>query len=138
MKNTVYQTKVSASGGRDGKIKSEDGVLELDVRMPNSMGGKGGEFTNPEQMFAGGYAACFDGALNLVARQKRQKISSVVNATVGLQISETEGANIIVNLDVEINGVERDVAQELLELAHQTCPYSKAISGNVDVALQLV
>lgn len=138
MKNTVYQTKVSASGGRDGKIKSEDGIIELDVRMPNSMGGKGGEFTNPEQLFAGGYAACFDGALNLVARQKRQKINSVVNATVGLQLSETEGANIIVNLDVEINGVEKEVAQELLELAHQTCPYSKAINGNVDVTLQLV
>ncbi|MCG8697007.1 MAG: Ohr family peroxiredoxin, partial [Bacteroidales bacterium] len=98
----------------------------------------GGEFTNPEQIFAVGYAACFDGALNLVARQHRHKISSEVKATVSLQMSETEGFNIAAALDVTIDGVEKQVAQELLDMAHATCPYSKAIKGNVEISVNLI
>ena len=136
--NTIYQTKAVATGGRDGKVVSEDGVLNLDVRVPNSMGGAGGAYTNPEQLFAAGYAACFDSALNHVARLQRAKIQTKVTATVGLQMSETDGFNIIVNMDVEIAGVEKSVAQELLAKAHATCPYSKAIRNNVEVTVNLV
>jgi Ohr subfamily peroxiredoxin len=136
--NTIYQTKVVATGGRDGKVASEDGVLNLDVRVPNTMGGTGGAYTNPEQLFAAGYAACFDSALNHIARLERKKIQSKVTATVGLQMSETDGFNIVVSMDVEIAGVEKAVAQELLAKAHATCPYSKAIRNNVEVTLNLV
>lgn len=136
---TIYQTKVSATGGRDGKVKSEDGVLALEVRIPKEMGGKGGEFTNPEQLFAAGYSACFDSALNLVARMERiHLVGSVVNATVGIQVSEANDFNIAARLDVEIPGVERAVALDLLQKAHAVCPYSKAISGNVNVELNLI
>ena len=136
--NTIYQTKVVATGGRDGKVASEDGVLNLDVRVPNTMGGAGGAYTNPEQLFAAGYAACFDSALNHIARLERKKIQSKVTATVGLQMSQTDGFNIVVSMDVEIAGVEKSVAQELLSKAHATCPYSKAIRNNVEVTLNLV
>lgn len=136
--NTIYQTKVTATGGRDGKVNSEDGVLDLNVRVPNAMGGQGGKYTNPEQLFAAGYAACFDSALNHVARLQRQKITSKTTATVGLQASDTEGFNIVVAIDVEIGGVETRMAHELLLKAHATCPYSKAIRNNVVVTLNLV
>ncbi|SDC93389.1 organic hydroperoxide resistance protein [Williamwhitmania taraxaci] len=136
--NTIYQTKAVATGGRDGKVVSEDGVLNLDVRVPKSMGGAGGAYTNPEQLFAAGYAACFDSALNHIARLERKKIQSKVTATVGLQMEEATGFNIIVTMDVEITGVEKSVAQELLAKAHATCPYSKAIRNNVEVTLNLV
>jgi len=136
--NTVYQTKVTATGGRDGKVVSEDGVLALEVRIPKVMGGAGGAYTNPEQLFAAGYAPCFDSALNHVARLQKVKITSQTTATVGLNSSETSGFDLFVTLDVKIEGVERDVALGLLEKAHATCPYSKATRNNVEVKVNLV
>lgn len=134
--NAVYQTKAVATGGRNGKVATDDGLLNFEVRIPNSMGGPGGEYTNPEQLFAAGYAACFDSALNFVARSQKLKIESKTSVSVGLQSSDG-GFNLIVEIEVEINGVERSVAQDLLAKAHLTCPYSKAIHGNVDVKLSL-
>jgi len=136
--NIIYQTKATATGGRDGNVKSDDGVLDLEVRVPSSMGGAGGAYTNPEQLFAAGYAACFDSALNHVARTQKLTIHSKVTATVGLQMSATDGFGICVTMDVEINGVDKSTAHELLEKAHATCPYSKAIRNNVDVQVNLV
>lgn len=138
MAQTLYKTTVKANGGRDGKIESDNGILKLNVGMPTTMGGKADNKTNPEQLFGAGYAACFDGALNFVALQKRHKISSEVNATVSLLLSEEEGFSLNVNLDVEVNGVEKNIAEELVALAHETCPYSKAIKGNVDVKVNLI
>ncbi|UHG93083.1 organic hydroperoxide resistance protein [Spirosoma oryzicola] len=135
---TVYQTTVKAVGGRDGQVASEDGVLTLDVRVPQSMGGPAGSFTNPEQLFAAGYAACFDSALNLVARQQKLKINSTVSATVGLQMTDPTNFNLAVELAVQIEGPDKATAQALLEKAHATCPYSKAIHNNVQVNLQLI
>ncbi len=135
---TVYQTTVKAVGGRDGQVASEDGVLTLDVRVPQSMGGPAGSFTNPEQLFAAGYAACFDSALNLVARQQKLKINSTVSATVGLQMTDPTNFNLAVELAVQIEGTDKATAQALLEKAHATCPYSKAIHNNVQVNLQLI
>lgn len=134
--NAVYQTKAVATGGRNGKVSTDDGLLNFEVRIPNSMGGPGGEYTNPEQLFAAGYAACFDSALNFVARSQKLRVESKTSVSVGLQSSDS-GFNLIVEIDVEINGVERSVAQELLDKAHLTCPYSKAIHGNVDVTVRL-
>lgn len=135
---TVYQTKATAKGGRNGTVVSEDGVLNLEVRVPKSMGGPGGEYTNPEQLFAAGYAACFDSALNFVAKLQRAKIDSSVTATVGLQMAGLTSMKLAVSLDVEINGVDRETARRLLEKAHATCPYSNALRNNVDVKLNLV
>lgn len=134
----IYQTTVNATGGRDGHVASEDGVLTLDVRVPQEMGGPVGGFTNPEQLFAAGYAACFDSALNLVARQQKLKINSSVSATVGLQMAVPTSFNLAVSLAVRIEGVEQATAQELLAKAHATCPYSKAIRNNVEVSLTLI
>ena len=135
----VYKTTVSATGGRNGLIKSEDGVLEFEVRIPKEMGGAGGRFSNPEQLFAAGYAACFDSALNFVALQEKIRLKDTkVTATVGLLSSELGGFNLTVTLDVNIPGIERTVAQGLLEKAHATCPYSKAISNNVEASVNLV
>ncbi|MBW6458034.1 MAG: organic hydroperoxide resistance protein [FCB group bacterium] len=136
---TLYTTQVTAVGGRNGKLTSQDGVLDLEVRTPKEMGGSGGLYTNPEQLFAAGYASCFDGALNLVARQEKIALrNSKVTARVALNFSDAEGFSLVVDLDVEVPGVEHEKALDLMEKAHHTCPYSKAISGNVNVNLHLV
>lgn len=137
--NAIYKATVSTSGGRNGIVKSENGILDLEVRVPKEMGGPGGDYTNPEQLFAAGYSACFDGALNLVATQNKVRVKDTkVTATVGFCTSETDGFSIAVNLDVEIPGIERSVAEDLLKKADSTCPYSKAIRNNVEVTLNLV
>ncbi len=134
---TVYQTTASVTGGRNGKVKSNDGVLDLEVRLPKEMGGVSNDYTNPEQLFAAGYAACFDNALIYVALQRKLRVKSKLDVTVGLQSSEEEGFKLCVQIDATIDGVDRYVAQELLDLAHTTCPYSKAIKGNVEVTVNL-
>ena len=134
----LFTTSVTATGGRNGKVTSQDGVLQMEVRMPKELKGPGGAFTNPEQLFAAGYAACFDSALNLAARLERKKIGSAVTATVGLKVACLSGMDLVVSLDVKVDGVEKDVAQKLLEKAHKLCPYSKAIRNNVDVIINLV
>ncbi len=133
----LYETKVTATGGRNGRVESEDGIIQLDLRMPKGLGGDGGAYSNPEQLFAAGYAACFDGALNLVASQKKYSIKSKITATVGLH-SADDGFHLSVNLAAEIEGVDRDTANELLHLAHQVCPYSKATRNNIEVTLNLI
>jgi len=134
----VYETTVTASGGRDGRVVSQDGVIDLEVRTPKEMRGPGGAFTNPEQLFAAGYAACFDSALNFVARTERKKIISQVTATVGLKLAGLAGFELVVTLDVRVEGVDQEAAQKLLQKAHNTCPYSKALRNNVDVKINLV
>lgn len=133
----VYETTVVATGGRNGKITSADGVLDIDVRIPKEMGGSGGAFSNPEQLFAAGYAACFDSALNYMALLENVKITSTITATVGVLMPTKTEFKLTVNLVAQIDGVDRAIAQQLLEKAHQTCPYSRAINGNVDVNISL-
>lgn len=126
-------------GGRNGHIKSSDGVLDFDVRMPKELGGSGGAYTNPEQLFAAGYAACFDGALNLVIRtQKVTAGTTSVTANVSIGKNESGGFGLAVKLQVSIPDVDKQLAQELLEKAHQVCPYSNATRGNIDVELELI
>lgn len=134
----VYETTVVVTGGRDGKIVSQDGVLDVEVRIPKEMGGAGGAYTNPEQLFAAGYAACFDSALNFIARLEKVTISSTVTATVGLVMPSSNSFDLTVNLAVHIEGVDQEVAQQLLDKAHATCPYSRAIRNNVEVKLSLI
>jgi len=135
----IYQTTVTVSGGRNGHAKSEDGLLELDLRIPKEMGGQGGH-TNPEQLFAAGYAACFDSALNLVLRKEKVETTgeSVIKSTVGIFVNENQGYELTVKLSVHIPGVDADRARDIVNKVHQICPYSNAVRGNIDVVLEIV
>jgi Ohr subfamily peroxiredoxin len=133
-----YEAKAHASGGRAGQVKSDDGALTLQLSVPKSMGGPGGEGTNPEQLFAAGYAACFDSALNHVARLKKVAVEeTAVDATVGIGQKDANSFGLAVTLSVRIGGVPREQAEELLHAADAACPYSNAIRGNVEVKLVL-
>ncbi|WP_200942832.1 organic hydroperoxide resistance protein [Dyadobacter sp. Leaf189] len=132
----LYTAKATATGGRNGKVKSENGVLDIDVRVPKEMGGPSGEYLNPEMLFAGGYAACFDSALGVVMRQEKiTGVTSTVTAEVSIGKIDNGGFGLAVILEVEIPGVEKEKAEELVEKAHQICPYSNATRGNIDVQL---
>ncbi len=135
---SIYTARATANGGRAGRIESSDGHLKLDLSVPREMGGPGGTGTNPEQLFAAGYAACFQGALGVVARRNKvDTTQSEVTAQVGLQKSGLSFA-LDVELRVSIPGVERELAEKLVHEAHQVCPYSVATRGNVDVRLVVV
>ena len=135
---TMYEAKATAVGGRNGKVVSEDGLINMETRMPEALGGEGGAYTNPEQMFAATYSTCFGGALDLVISQAGVESGQTsVSAIVG--IGKTPGGlGISVVMEAKIPGVEKEKAQELLEKAHTVCPYSNAIKGNVDVELKLI
>ena len=125
----LFTATVTAIGGREGRIRSEDGVLDIALAMP----GVKKETTNPEQLFAAGYAACFDSALNLVAQKEKIKHGgSEVTAHVTLN-QGTDGYSLSVKLDVLVRDVELEVAQKLVEAAHNVCPYSRAIKDNITV-----
>ena len=134
----LYQTRASATGGRNGHVVSADGVLDLKLAIPREMGGPGGALSNPEQLFAAGYAACFDSALAVVAGQSKLKLAGTrVDATVGIGPNDAGGYGLAVKLEVTIPDVPREQAQTLLEQAHAVCPYSNALRGNVAVELIL-
>ncbi|MGG4547789.1 organic hydroperoxide resistance protein [Rossellomorea marisflavi] len=133
----LYTAKSTADGGRTGKVASSDGLIDFDLAMPKSLGGSGDiDSTNPEQLFSAGYAACFDSALNMVARQERKKIDSRVTAEVSIGKDTDGGFKLAVVLTAAINGVDESEAKDLIEKAHQACPYSKATRGNIDVELK--
>ena len=137
--STLYSTTVNAIGGRNGTVKSDDGLLDLGLAMPGSLGGKGGA-TNPEQLFAAGYAACFGNAVIHVTRNKEQKIKDddvEVAATVGLEPNGNGGFALAVALDITLAGVDQPTAETLVAQAHEVCPYSNATRGNIDVALSV-
>jgi len=132
----AYTTSAEAHGGRAGHVKSADGIIDLDLAQP---GTSSEPKANPETLFAAGYSACFQGALaNRAKTQGIDTADSTVTAEVSFGPSEDGGFGIAVELKVEIPGVDKDKAQELVELAHQFCPYSKATRGNIDVTLTLV
>lgn len=133
----IYTAKAVVSGGRDGTARTEDGQLELKLALPKQMGGKG-DGTNPEELFAAGYAACFIGALKVVAAQAKQKLpeSLRIESQVGLgKVGAGYGINAA--LDVFLPEMDEAVAQQLVNQAHQVCPYSNATRGNIDVTLSV-
>jgi lipoyl-dependent peroxiredoxin len=136
---TLYTAVATATGdGRNGHATSEDGMLDLDLRIPVSMGGPGGA-TNPEQLFAVGYAACFHSAMKVVAGQRKIAITdSEVSATVAIGMLDGGGFGLEVDLDVSLPSLDRDVAEELVAAAHTVCPYSNATRGNIPVTLTVV
>ena len=134
----IYTASATATGdGRNGHVRSADGVLDLDLAVPKEMGGPGGHLTNPEELFAAGYAACFLGAMKAVSGKEGVKVpeNATVNATVGIGPRSEGGFGITADLRVDLPGVPREDAQRLVNAAHQVCPYSNATRGNVDVGL---
>ena len=133
---TLYTADATATGGRNGHVKSDNGVLDVQVRMPKALGGSNDDYTNPEQLFAAGYAACFDSALNLVIKQEKLTAgTTTVSAKVSIGQNDAGGFGLAVELDVNIQELDLDKANELVAKAHQVCPYSNATRGNVEVRL---
>ncbi|GLZ59898.1 MULTISPECIES: organic hydroperoxide resistance protein [Micromonospora] len=132
----LYTASATATGdGRDGHVETSDGTVALDLAVPKEMGGAGGA-ANPEQLFAAGYAACFHSALRVVARRAKADVTgSVVAAEVGIGPNGSGGFGLTVQLLVDLPAASREVAKQLVEQAHQVCPYSNATRGNVDVTL---
>lgn len=132
--SALYSTSAHVTGGRNGRGRTEDGLLEVALAMPKALGGAGGA-TNPEQLFAVGYAACFESAMRFVARKQKAPLQdAAVTATVEL-LPNGEGFRLGVALEAETKGLDQAAAEALVAAAHTICPYSNAIKGNVDVAL---
>jgi osmotically inducible protein OsmC len=134
--NVLYTATAHATGdGRNGHARSEDGILDIDMRVPREMGGPGGA-ANPEMLFAAGYAACFHSALKVVARQEKVGVDgSEVAASVGIGPLDNGGFGLTVELRVSVPGLNRDTAEKLVAKAHEVCPYSNATRGNIPVTL---
>src|SRR6185312_4631065 len=134
--DALYTAAVTAKGGREGQVKSSDGILDLALKVPKSMGGPGGEGTNPEQLFAAGYSACYESALGFVARWDKVALKDVsITAQVTLNKTGESQFDLTVELHGSFPGLDKAQATKLMEAAHQICPYSRATRGNVPVKL---
>lgn len=135
----LYETTVTSEGGRDGRSRSEDGLLDVALVVPKELGGAGGGGTNPEQLFGAGYSACFLGAVKLVARTGKIALpaETSVSAKVGMGPVEI-GYALTVELLVNMPGLDQAIAEQILEGAHERCPYSNATRGNIDVKLTAI
>ena len=135
LQRTIYTAHASVTGGRDGHGATDDGALDVELRAPKESGGPGGG-TNPEQLFAVGYAACFQSALGGVARRAKVDVSAGwIDAGVSLGPAGGGAYGIAVTLDVTLPGLDQETAERLVETAHQVCPYSNATRGNIEVTL---
>ena len=134
-----YTTEATATGGRDGHARSQDGRFDVALSTPKELGGAGGDGSNPEQLFAAGYSACFIGALKVAGQQLKVKLPDdvAVTAKVGIGPRSAGGFGITTDLTVSLPGIDRAEAQRLVDAAHEICPYSNATRGNVDVGLRL-
>src|SRR5689334_19218413 len=130
-----YRTSATATGGRDGQARTDDGTFEVKLSTPKELGGAGGSGANPEQLFAAGYSACFIGAMKAVAPSLKLKVpdDAKVSANVGIGPRSEGGFGITADLTIQLPGLDRADAQRLVEAAHQICPYSNATRGNLDV-----
>ena len=139
LQQVLYTARATATGGRDGAATSDDGRLNVKLSVPKGLGGDDGAGTNPEQLFAAGYAACFMGAMKFVAGQKKIALPAdlKIDSEVGIGPIPT-GFGIQVTLNIHVPGVERAVADEVVQAAHIVCPYSNATRGNIEVTLNLV
>ncbi|EJM91248.1 MULTISPECIES: organic hydroperoxide resistance protein [unclassified Pseudomonas] len=134
----LYTAVATATGGRDGRAISSDKNLDVKLATPKELGGVGGDATNPEQLFAAGYSACFIGALKFVASQSKRSIPADASITARVGIGQIPGGfGLDIDLNINLPGLEQVDAQALVEAAHQVCPYSNATRGNVDVRLHV-
>src|SRR5579872_3235097 len=133
LEKVVYKAQVKSTGGRDGRSVSSDGILDVKLALPKEMGGAGGA-TNPEQLFAAGYSACFIGAMKFVASQQKLTLSPDVSVTAIVGIGPIPGGfGLEVELQISLPGMDRKDAESLVEKAHHVCPYSNATRGNIEV-----
>ncbi len=133
----IYTAKTHTTGGRDGKSVSSDKLLEINMTPPKEMGGSGGA-TNPEQLFAAGYSACFIGAIKFVAEQKKITVSNNVAIDAQVDIGPIpQGFGIAVRLIVDLPGLDKSISKQLVDAAHQVCPYSNATRGNITVDISI-
>jgi lipoyl-dependent peroxiredoxin len=139
IEKVLYRAHATATGGRDGRAVSSDGVLDVKLTTPKELGGAGGRGTNPEQLFAAGYSACFLGALKFVAARDKIAIpaEASIEGNVGIGPIPT-GFGIEVELRISLPGIQRSVAEALVQRAHIVCPYSNATRNNIDVRLTVV
>jgi osmotically inducible protein OsmC len=138
IEKVLYRAHATATGGRDGRAVASDGALDVKLTTPRELGGAGGAGTNPEQLFAAGYSACFLGALKFVAAREKIALppTTSIDGTVGIGAIPT-GFGIEVELKISLPGLARDAAQTLIDQAHVVCPYSNATRNNIDVRLVL-
>ncbi|NBA93905.1 organic hydroperoxide resistance protein [Pseudomonas sp. R5(2019)] len=135
---TLYTAVVTSTGGRDGRAVSSDNILDIKLATPKELGGAGGAATNPEQLFAAGYSACFIGALKFVAGQKKVTLPADTSITAEVGIGQIEGGfGLDIDLRISLPGLEQADAKALVDAAHLVCPYSNATRGNVDVRLHI-
>lgn len=134
----LYTATATATGGRDGRAISSDGILDVKLSTPRELGGQGGEATNPEQLFAAGYSACFIGAIKFVASQSKKQIPADASITGKVGIGQIPGGfGLAVELNINLPGLDQAEAEDLVAKAHQVCPYSNATRGNIDVRLNV-
>ncbi len=138
----LYTAHATSTGGRAGKTRSDDGAIDLQLSTPAGLGGSGGSGTNPEQLFAAGYSACFIGAMKAVARKQQIELSNDVSIDASVSIGPMTGKDgafgIAVTMDVRVPDMDRAAAEKLVAAAHEVCPYSNATRNNVDVTLKVV
>ncbi|MFF2089502.1 organic hydroperoxide resistance protein [Paenibacillus sp. NPDC058174] len=135
----LYTATVTVEGGREGKALSSDGVLDMTLKVPKELGGPGGHGSNPEQLFAAGFAACFEGAIGVVLRKKKMKAEGTqITSHVTIGKDANDGFVLSVSMDISIKGLESSVSKEIVEEAHEVCPYSRATRGNIEVITNVV
>jgi lipoyl-dependent peroxiredoxin len=133
---TLYTAISTAHGGRDGHVRSSDGIVDLDLKTPKEMGGPGGAGTNPEQLFASGYAACFESAMRVVARKQKLPLADAsVTGHVSFNVTEQGKYALSVELHGKVEGLSHAETEALMQAAHEVCPYSNATRGNIEVKL---
>lgn len=134
----LYTAHATATGGREGRAVSSDNVLDIKLSTPRELGGAGGDGTNPEQLFAAGYSACFIGAMKAVSAREKIKLPAEPTIEGSVGIGQIPGGfGLAVELKIAVPGMEREQLQALVDAAHQVCPYSNATRGNIDVTLTL-
>jgi lipoyl-dependent peroxiredoxin len=135
----LYTASATATGeGRNGHVRSSDGLLDFDLAVPKEMGGPGGRLTNPEQLFAAGYAACFHNALRRIAAREHVVLAdTAITVDVGIGPYAEGGLGLSVTIEAELDGIAPETARDLLDKAHELCPYSRATRGNIPVTLTL-
>jgi len=139
IETVLYRAEAKATGGRDGRAISSDGVLDVKLTVPKALGGNGAEGTNPEQLFAAGYSACFLGAMKFVAGQDKRVLPAETTVTGKVGIGQIPtGFGIEVELQIHVPGLAREEVEALVQKAHIVCPYSNATRGNIDVTLTVV
>ncbi|MET0518326.1 MAG: organic hydroperoxide resistance protein [Burkholderiaceae bacterium] len=139
LEKVLYTAHATSTGGREGKSASSDGALNVTLSTPKELGGAGGSGTNPEQLFAAGYSACFIGAMKAVAGKQKISLPADLSITADVGIGPIPGGfGIQATLNISLPGMERAAAEQLVAAAHQVCPYSNATRGNIDVTLNIV